>query len=206
MHDVAVVLDLHQLVHTDRSVLADAAQVVAPEVDEHDVLGALLLVGQQLGGDAPVLLGRGPARAGAGDRLGRDVAPGDRQQRLGARTGDLEVAEVEEVHVGARVDGAQATVDRERLDRRGRRPALGGDDLEGVAGVDVADDPLDHRFEALAVHVRLELRHGRARSAGLLARHRPGERGADLADRRHGRIVCAHRGPAGARGRRWRRP
>ena len=33
------------------AVLADAAEVVAPEVDEHHVLGALLLVGEQALGD-----------------------------------------------------------------------------------------------------------------------------------------------------------
>ena len=41
MHDVAVGLDLHQLVDLDAAVLADAAQVVAAQVDEHHVLGAL---------------------------------------------------------------------------------------------------------------------------------------------------------------------
>ena len=70
MHDVAVGLDLHQLVDRDGAVLADAAEVVAAEVDEHHVLGALLLVGEQLGGDAAVLLGARAARARAGDRLG----------------------------------------------------------------------------------------------------------------------------------------
>ena len=41
---------------------------------------------------------------------------GDRQQRLGRGADDLEVLEVEEVHVRRRVDRAQAAVDRERLD------------------------------------------------------------------------------------------
>jgi hypothetical protein len=50
-------------------VLAHAAEVVAPEVDEHHVLGALLLVGQQALGDARVLGGVG-ARAGACPRSG----------------------------------------------------------------------------------------------------------------------------------------
>ena len=99
MHHVAVGLDLHQLVHLDAAVLAHPAEVVAPEVDHHHVLGALLLVGQQLRGDPPVLLGRRAARARAGDRLRQHVPPADGQQRLGAGSRDLEVAEVEEVHV-----------------------------------------------------------------------------------------------------------
>ena len=35
--------------------VADAAQVVAAQVDQHDVLGALLLVGAQVVDEAPVL-------------------------------------------------------------------------------------------------------------------------------------------------------
>ena len=51
VHDVRVGLDGHERVDLDRAVLADAAEVVAAEVDEHHVLGALLLVGEQVGGD-----------------------------------------------------------------------------------------------------------------------------------------------------------
>jgi hypothetical protein len=104
--------------------VSTATQVVASQVHQHHVLGALLLVSQQLLGDAAVLVDVGAARARAGDRARRHVAPADRQQRLGACAGDLEVAEVEEVHVGAGIDRPQAAVDRERLHRRRRGPTL----------------------------------------------------------------------------------
>ena len=103
-----------------RAVLADPAEVVAAEVDQHHVLGALLRVGEQRLGLAAVLLLVGAARIGAGDRPRLGPAPGHLDQRLGRGAGDLEVAELEEVHVRRRVDGAQAAVDRERLDRRRR--------------------------------------------------------------------------------------
>ena len=116
---------------------------------------------------ALVLVDRRAARPRAGDRARRDAAAVDGQQRLGRGADDLEVLEVEEVHVRRRVDRPQAAVDRERLDRRGRRPALRRDDLEGVAGVHVLDDAGDHRLERLARHVGLELRLGtRAAAAG----------------------------------------
>ena len=141
------------------------------------MLGALLLVGQQLAGDAPVLLGRWRRAAACRRSDGGDAPAADGEQRLGARAGDLEVAEVQEVHVGARVDVAQAPVDRERLDRDRRGPALRGHDLEGVAGVDVLDDARDHRLEALARHVGLEGR-GSACSASFPARPRSPRRSA----------------------------
>ena len=143
------------------------------------MLGALLLVGQQLGRDRRVVLAAGPR---AGDRSRGDVAAVDRQQRLGGGADDLEVLEVEEVHVRARVHVAQPAVDAERLDRRRRRPALARDHLVGVAGVDVLDDPRDVGLERLARHVGLE---GRllARAVGLDGGQRAGEAGADRADR-----------------------
>ena len=71
-------------------------------------------------GDRLVLLGVAAARARAGDRPRRDAAAGDGDQRLGRGADDLEVLEVEEVHVRRRVDRAQPAVDRERRRRRPR--------------------------------------------------------------------------------------
>jgi hypothetical protein len=144
------------------------------------VLGALLLVGQQLLGDPRVLGGVRAARPGAGDRPGRGVAAGDREQRLGRRAGDLEVLEVQEVHVRARVDHPQAAVDAERVEPERRAPALRRHDLEGVAGVDVLDDPGDHRLELLAGHVRRE-RGALGARAGAEVRHGPASRRRALA-------------------------
>ena len=79
---------------------------------------------------------------------------------------------------GRGVDRAQAAVDRERLDRAGRAEALRGDDLEGVAGVDVLDDPRDVGLELLAGHVRL---HATVSRRSLAARPHPGRGSRDLA-------------------------
>ena len=110
--------------------------------------------------------------------IGRVVArpPGDGHERLRRRADDLEVLEVEEVHVRRGVDRAQPAVDRERVDGHLRGPALGRDHLEGVARVDVLDDPRHHRLVRLARHVRLEARLG-ARGVGgrAAARERAGE-------------------------------
>ena len=48
VHDVRVALDLEQLGDAHAAGLADAAEVVARQVDEHQMLGALLLVGLEL--------------------------------------------------------------------------------------------------------------------------------------------------------------
>ena len=53
MHHVRVALDEHQPLHLHRAVLADAAQIVAAQVHEHDVFGALLRIGQKFALRAP---------------------------------------------------------------------------------------------------------------------------------------------------------
>ena len=63
---MAVAAHVHELHDVDRAGAADPLEVVAPEVDEHDVLGALLGVGEQLLGEADVVLGR--LAAGAATR------------------------------------------------------------------------------------------------------------------------------------------
>ena len=74
VEDVRVGLDDHELLDLDRAVLADAAQVVSPQVDEHHVLGALLGIGEKVLGVAAVLLLVGAARVGARDRPRLDAA------------------------------------------------------------------------------------------------------------------------------------
>src|SRR3982750_2511308 len=49
-------------------------------------------------GERLVLVDRGAARAGSGDRAGPDAAAGDGEQRLRRRADELEVLEVQEVH------------------------------------------------------------------------------------------------------------
>ena len=58
VHDVREPLERHELRHPHRAELADAANVVAPEIDEHDVLGAFLLVALEFLGEAQVFVRR----------------------------------------------------------------------------------------------------------------------------------------------------
>jgi hypothetical protein len=68
VHHVRIALDLHEFGDLDGAELGDATDVVASEVDQHDVLGALLGVILQPFLDLAILgLGRA-ARVGSGDR------------------------------------------------------------------------------------------------------------------------------------------
>ena len=134
MHHVRVGLDRHQLLDLDAPVLADGAEVVARRGRPASrARRAPSRPRAARCARSQVLLGRRRPRARAGDRPALDAAAAHLHQRLRRRAGDREVVELEEVHVGRRVDVAQPAVDRERLDRAGPGPALGGHDLKGVA-------------------------------------------------------------------------
>ena len=75
VQDVAVALDVHVLRHGHGARPRDAPEVVAAEVDEHHVLGALLRVALELLGEELVLGRRRATRAGAGDRVRRQRSP-----------------------------------------------------------------------------------------------------------------------------------
>ena len=126
-----------------RARLADPAEIVAAEVDEHDVLGPFLRVGEQLAGEARVLLRRGAAPAGAGDRVQQGAPSGDLEVRLGRRTDDVESVKAEQIHVRAGVGGPQHPVDVQRVGVGRSLEALGDNDLEALAGPDVLLGRLD---------------------------------------------------------------
>ena len=96
VHDVAVALDEELVGDRHAADLGDAADVVAAEIEQHQVLGALLRVGEQFVFQRLVLVRGFAARARAGDRADRDGAAAHAHQDFRARARDREAAEVEE--------------------------------------------------------------------------------------------------------------
>ncbi len=155
MHDVAVALDLHEARHPDAARARHPAEVVAPQIHQHDVLGALLGIGQQLLGQPPVLGGVGAARPGAGDRPRPDVLARHPHQHLGRGADQRRLGALEQHHVGARVDHPQRPVERQRRHLRALPPAPRQHHLEDVAGGDPLLGPLDRRPVVGAADQRL---------------------------------------------------
>mmetsp|Transcript_41925 Transcript_41925/g.132456 ORF Transcript_41925/g.132456 Transcript_41925/m.132456 type:complete len:441 (+) Transcript_41925:102-1424(+) len=181
--DARVGFDGHQLWHADRADPADAAEVVSHEVDDHQVLGAVLRRSAQGLGIGGVELGRRPSRHRPFDRLRLDGAVGaDAQETLGGGAADAEGAprgglplatlgrgggsegrqvEVQEGGVRRRVDAAQGEVQRERGGRRRgarrRRAELGRQaDLVRLALAQQLEDALDVRRVLIAATRALE--------------------------------------------------
>ena len=146
VHDLAVALDEELVGDADGADLGHPADVVAPEIEQHQVLGALLGIGEQLLLQRLVLVRRRPARPRAGDRPDRDRrrrarAPGS----PGSSPATAKLAEIEVVEERRRIDPAQRAIERERRQREGRLEALRQHHLEDVAGRDVVLGAQHHR-------------------------------------------------------------
>src|SRR5262249_17295769 len=134
----------------------DAADVIAAEIDEHDVLGALLRIGQQFGGEAFVLLLATAARARAGQGADRRLVALDADHDFRRRTDQAQRPRLQIEQERTRIDDAQGPVNVERPRSRLGLQALAEDDLEDVAGVDVLFATLDGGLEGGALEVRAE--------------------------------------------------
>src|ERR1035438_8604985 len=89
VHDVGVTLDEHQVLHLHAAIFGDAADVVAAEVDQHDVLGDFFFIRAQVGFEPAVFHLVSGARAGAGDGTVFDVAAMHADQQLGRTADDV---------------------------------------------------------------------------------------------------------------------
>ncbi|MNC85698.1 hypothetical protein D3C83_13090 [compost metagenome] len=83
VHHVRIAFDHHLLGHVHGAGLRHAPDIVAPEIDQHDVLGAFLRVGQQLIGEGGVFRRRCAAPPGAGDGAHRDGVAFETHQDFG---------------------------------------------------------------------------------------------------------------------------
>ena len=138
-------LDLHAACDVHRPRAADAGEVVSSQVDEHHVLRAVLL-----GGEEPLDVALG--RVGrAGYRAEARAAVLARDETLGREADERDAVELEEEEVRRRVDPAKRPVDVERRCRRGPFGALRRHALEHVAGDDVLLHEADHLLVARPV-------------------------------------------------------
>ena len=146
VHDVRVALDGHVLRHLDAAHRRHAADVVAAEVDEHHVLGALLLVAPQFVGQLRDPR-RASRRAAACRRSGasRGGVPSTRTSISGEAPTMASRPDPDEEHVRRRVDVAQRAVDVEGRGRRRRVETLREHRLVDLAGRDVFLDACARR-------------------------------------------------------------
>ena len=151
------------------------AEIVASEVDQHHVLGALLGVPLELLGEDRVLASVGAARARAGDRVrGQLVAIDLDAGAPGCAPTTSNVGVAREEQVRGRVDPAERAVQADAVERPARRGvdrqierlAPGEDDLDRLAGGDRVLGDLDRADVLVAPEAGFD---GRGAQAGRRA-------------------------------------
>ena len=91
--------------------MADPADVVAGEVDEHEVLGGFLLVGQQILLQFLVLGFSGSTVPGAGNGTDFNLVSGQAHMHFGGGANDGKIGILQKEHVGGGVYGAEGAVE-----------------------------------------------------------------------------------------------
>src|SRR5581483_1240111 len=127
MHDVAVALDFHQLCYAHSAEVRNPANIVAREIDEHDVLGAFLGIGQKFGGVSLILCGGSAARTCAREWANLDRIVNQPHMHLwrasnkekicaeSASRTDSSRDELETKHVRRRIDETKTSIKIERI-------------------------------------------------------------------------------------------
>ncbi len=163
MHDLAVIFEDELVGHLDRADLGDAAHIVAAEIEQHQMFGPLLGIGEKFRGERPILGRRGAAPAGSGDRPDRHLAVAHPDQNFGAGADHREIVEVEIVEERRRVDPPQGTVEGKGRQGEFRLKALRQHHLENIAGGDVVLGLQHHGLVVLGRGVGLWQRRWAAR-------------------------------------------
>ncbi len=140
-------LDRHQLVDFDAAVSGHAPYIVALEVDQHHMLGALLLVADKLFGIRKILLLACSPRPRACNRPGLDNACVDSKKLFRRGACYCETRELEVAHIGGWIDLPERAVDLERVPGVGLAKADREIDLKDISGDDVLPRTLDHSLE-----------------------------------------------------------
>ena len=134
--------------------LCHPAHVVAAQIQQHQMLGQFLLIGQQIKFQRLVFVRRGPAHTGACDGAHGHFAVAQADQNFGRCADDLEAAKVEKEHERRGVGTAQRAIQRKGRQFKALRPALAGDHLKNIACADIVFGALYRRDIAVMGKIR----------------------------------------------------
>ena len=153
MDHVGVALDGHELVDFDAADGGDAADIVAAQIDQHDVLGAFLRVREQVGFQLAFFFRRGAAPARAGDGAELDGIAGQPHHGFRRRADDAQIFELQIKHVGRGIDKAQRAVNFKGIGGGFGFKSLAEHGLNNIAGFDVFLGLADRLLKACAAQI-----------------------------------------------------
>ena len=107
MHDVGIIFDGEFFRRRDGADFGDTADVVAAQVQQHQMFSQFLRIAKQVFGQGFIFSGRGTALTGTGKGAQGDAAIADTHQNLGAGADHLKIAEIQIEQIRRRVEPPQ---------------------------------------------------------------------------------------------------
>ena len=132
-----IALNHHLVGQAHAAGLADAANVVAPQVDQHQMLGALFRIGQQFGLKRGIFGCVVTTATRAGNRAHGDFFIFQTHQNFRRRADHLHLAQIKEEHVRRGIQPTQGAVQIQRRRGKGNAHALRKHHLHYITGGDV---------------------------------------------------------------------
>lgn len=154
VHHVAVALDDHYIGDFDAAKAGDAADVVASEIDQHDVLRTFFGIGQKLFSEGTIFGFGGSAWTSSGEGSHGHFAIDDTAHDLGRTADESDLGHPQVEHEWAGVYDPQGAVDFERIAVDGELHALAQNDLKNIARADVVDALANGRFVRFLREIR----------------------------------------------------
>ena len=137
MHHVRVALHIHEIFYLHRAIFAHASQVVAAQVHQHHVLGALFLVVAHLFFEAQIFGLVVAAGMRPGNRAVLELAPGHANQHLWRRAQNLRLRHAKKINIGRRIYLPQRAIEIERRNAWNEVEPLREHNLENIARCNV---------------------------------------------------------------------
>src|SRR4029077_3823034 len=155
--NMRVTLYGHQFVDFDTANLSDAPNVVAPQIDQHDVFCPFFRIGEQVGFKRSFFFRRGPAAPCAGDGTELNSIAGEPDHRFRRGADYPKVVQFEIEHIRGRVDKAERSIDFKRVGRGLSLESLAEHHLDDVARLDIVFSFDYCFFESIGRKIRTKL-------------------------------------------------
>ncbi len=143
MQERCVALDGEDVIDANAARRTDAAEIVAQQIDDHNVLAAILFVTLETCGLLLVFSKIEATRHGAFHRACADSAVRNAEEEFGRERENVSCREVEKSAVGDRLRGRQRGEGLSGRERSVSRDGVREVDLVGVARLDVVLDALN---------------------------------------------------------------
>ncbi len=121
---------MHQVSGFDCAEFCHFADVVAPQVDQHQMFGKFLFIAEQVCRECFVFRGSLAARAGAGNGTGFHYIIGHFHHKFGRRPHQLVFAEINVEQIGRGIEGTECAIGAERIGVGLKCQPLGQDHLK----------------------------------------------------------------------------